>query len=93
MIHAGVPRWARAAMVGCAVVIPVHAAQAQVGDTSGITYPGWIPSDRVLPVITVEVRYDSATSLWRYDYTLADAAGAEQGIETLILRSTASSRS
>ena len=58
---------------------------AQVGTVSPQPYPGWAPSDRVLPTISVDVAYDRSTAMWRYTYTLANGAGAEQDIEKLRL--------
>ena len=62
------------------------AAAAQVGDISNVTYPGWIPSDRVAPNISVTVSYDTAADLWLYDYVVANDATAEQPIKQLTLR-------
>lgn len=64
----------------------VAAAQAQVGDISNVTYPGWIPSDRVAPVLTTLVSYDGGSQQWRYEYRIANDAGAEQPIVSLGLR-------
>lgn len=61
-------------------------AAAQVGDISGVYYPGWIPSDRVVPEIRAASVYDSITQLWTYSYTLANGATAEQDILNFGLR-------
>jgi hypothetical protein len=62
--------------------IDVH---AQVGDISGVTYPNWIPSDRVVPALTTLVSYDDATQQWRYEYQIANGASAVQPIISLDL--------
>src|SRR5712692_2977810 len=59
---------------------------AQVGDTSKVTYPGWIPADRVAPTITVKVTCDPATNLRTYAYTVANGPTAEQDILKFSLR-------
>ena len=60
-------------------------APAQVGDVSGVNWPGWIPSDRVLPQITATVSYDAPAGAWRYVYDVANLPGAEQDIRRLDL--------
>lgn len=62
------------------VVAAARPGAGQVGDVSGVVWPGWIPSDRVLPALTVQVSYDASASAWRYDYSLANGAGAQQDI-------------
>lgn len=69
-----------------ATAVAPTAALGQVGDISKVTYPGWIPSDRVVPEITVEVSYDSVSGLWRYDYTVRNGSTAEQPIQSVMLR-------
>src|SRR5207244_1376099 len=59
---------------------------AQVGDISGVTYPNWIPSDRVQPAIATNIAYDDVAHVWRYSYTVANGGTAEQPIQTLQLR-------
>src|SRR5712691_10944833 len=59
---------------------------AQVGDISKVTYPGWIPADRVDPTITVNVTCDPATNLRTYAYTVANGSAARQDILELSLR-------
>ncbi len=61
-------------------------AAAQVGDICDVTYPGWIPSDRVDPTITVQVTCDPVTDLWTYEYMVANGANAEQDILEFSLR-------
>ena len=68
------------------VLLAPGAAVGQVGDISNVTYPGWIPSDRVAPDISVTVSYDTAADLWLYDYVVANDATAEQPIKRLTLR-------
>lgn len=77
-------RAARAAALAGMVCTP--ALHAQVGDVSNVTYPGWIPSDRVRPVITTEVRYDEGTARWQYHWTVANGSDAEQDIIRFWLR-------
>jgi hypothetical protein len=43
-----------------ALLLAAPAVHAQVGDVSGIDYPGWIPSDRVAPVISTTVEYEES---------------------------------
>jgi hypothetical protein len=66
----------------CAAVVALGAvpAAAQVGDISGVVWPGWIPSDRVLPAIGVDVSFDVAAGGWTYRYTVANQPGAQQDI-------------
>ncbi|HEX7117189.1 MAG TPA: hypothetical protein VF212_00265 [Longimicrobiales bacterium] len=73
-------------LAALATAVAPAAALGQVGDTSNVTYPGWIPSDRVAPEITVEVSYDSVAGLWRYDYTVLNGPTAEQPIQSVMLR-------
>lgn len=63
----------------------VRSTLAQVGTVSPLPYPGWAPSDRVVPSISVDVAYNRTTAAWRYRYTLANGAVAEQDIEKLRL--------
>jgi len=79
--------WLRAPLAWIAwAVLPIAPGFAQVGDISGVTYPGWIPSDGVRPAVTTDVTFDAATGLWRYEYTLANGAEAEQDIIKFCLR-------
>ena len=48
-----------------------------------VNHPGWIPSDRVLPAVQAEVSFNTTTNLWRYVYTFANGAGAEQPIQSV----------
>ena len=61
----------------CVLVVAAAPLSAQ------INHPGWIPSDRVLPGITADVQYDQAARVWRYSYTIANGAAAEQPIESV----------
>src|SRR5207253_4561903 len=55
--------------IGASVALLVSTrVQAQVGDISGVTYPNWIPSDRVAPTVTTSVVYDDVAQVWRYAY-------------------------
>ena len=63
-----------------------RALPGQVGDVSGVTYPGWIPSDRVVPSITATAAYEAAGSGWRYTYVLANGASAQQAILGHLMR-------
>ncbi|HEV2146463.1 MAG TPA: hypothetical protein VGR37_03515 [Longimicrobiaceae bacterium] len=67
-------------LAACASALP---ARAQVGTVSPLPYPGWLPSDRVIPSVAVQVDFDHAAGLWRYRYTVANAAGAEQAIQSV----------
>lgn len=58
---------------------------AQVGDLSGVVWPGWIPSDGAAPAITAQVTYDPAASAWRYVYTVANGDAARQDIRRVDL--------
>ncbi len=69
-----------AAVAAAAALAGAAPAAAQVGDISGVVWPGWIPSDRVQPAIAVEVTYDAPSNGWRYVYTVANGAGAQQDI-------------
>lgn len=71
-------------LTGC--LLAGGAAHAQVGTVDPLPYPGWIPSDRVAPAIGVSVGYDDAAGVWRYHYTLANGAEAEQDVFAFILR-------
>lgn len=62
------------------------AAWAQVGDISDVTWPGWIPSDRVVPIITPQVDYDSSSGAWHYSYVLANGVESRQDILNFMLR-------
>lgn len=62
------------------------AAAAQVGTVDPLPYPGWEPSDRVAPALSVEVSYGHVPGMWRYRYTLANGAGAAQDIWQLGFR-------
>jgi hypothetical protein len=55
-------------------------AGAQVGDYSWVTYPGWIPSDRVVPRVVAAHPYDSVSRTYTYRYTIANDATAQQAI-------------
>jgi hypothetical protein len=59
---------------------------AQVGDISSVTYPGWLPSDRVYPAHTVIATYDQTAVRWTYDFTLANGSGAPQAVLKVKLR-------
>lgn len=52
----------------------------QVGDMSWVKYPGWVPSDRVVPVTVVATNYDTARAIWQYGYVLRNGASAQQDI-------------
>ncbi|MGH7564319.1 MAG: hypothetical protein ACREK5_07835, partial [Gemmatimonadota bacterium] len=58
--------------------------RAQIGEIP-LPYPGWIPSDRVEPTITVHESYDAFAAAWHYDYTIANAPTAEQDIRVVEL--------
>lgn len=78
----------RIGMLACMAAAALAAAApaaAQVGDISGVTWPGWLPSDRVLPQITATVSYDAPAGAWRYVYDVANLPGAEQDIRRLDL--------
>ena len=60
-----------------AIVMSVAPLHAQ------INHPGWIPSDRVVPNVTADVTFNVATGLWRYIYTIANGASAEQPIQSV----------
>ncbi len=61
-----------------AVFAVAQARAAQVGDISGVRYPGWVPSDRVDPTYEVTAAYDSVSRVWRYNYVIGNESGAEQ---------------
>ena len=63
-----------------------HSVLAQVGDTSGVTYPNWKASDRVAPAVTVNVSYNDTTAKWHYAYTVANGPSAVQDINQFQLR-------
>lgn len=74
-------RFTTLAGVGVAVgVLCAPALHAQVGDISDVTYPGWIPSDRVQPTVTATVTFDEATGQWQYAWTVANGPDADQDI-------------
>jgi hypothetical protein len=75
-----------ALLAGALLLATAGAARAQVGTVDPLPYPGWVPSDRVAPAITVDVSYDSVTALWRYRYTAANGASAEQDLFNLTFR-------
>lgn len=77
-------RW-RGALLWSALAGPGCVA-AQVGDISQVSYPGWVPADRVLPGYTVTASYNSAQALWSYGYTLSNGAGAQQALQSVRLR-------
>jgi hypothetical protein len=58
----------------------------QVGDISQVSYPGWVPADRVLPGYTVTALYNAEQALWSYGYTLSNGAGAQQALQSVRLR-------
>lgn len=60
-------------------------ALAQVGDTSNVTYPGWKSSDKVNPLISVVVAYDSVLHAYSYGYTVANGGSAAQSIDQIDL--------
>jgi hypothetical protein len=74
--------------IGATMVVLAGSAnvRAQVGDISGVTYPNWIPFDRVLPAINTVVTYDDVAHVWRYSYSVGNGAAAEQPIQSLGLR-------
>ncbi len=73
-------------MAGAGGAIGATDLHAQVGDISGVTYPGWIPSDRVRPAISSEVTFNPTTGLWHYAWTVANGSDAEQDIINFWLR-------
>jgi hypothetical protein len=79
----------RTIKISCALIAAslsiVANVYAQVGDISGVRYPGWIPSDRVAPTLTTLVSYDNAAQQWRYEYQLANGSSAEQPVKSLDL--------
>jgi hypothetical protein len=64
----------------------VSGVDAQVGDISQVSYPGWVPSDRVAPNYTAIATYNAAQDLWTYQYTVANAATAQQALQSVTLR-------
>jgi hypothetical protein len=74
----GVARTGRTVAAGALLL--ASAADAQVGDYSWVTYPGWIPSDRVVPRVTVTHPYDSVSRRYTYQYTMGNDASAQQAI-------------
>jgi hypothetical protein len=79
----------RAAVLGAALfvaVLCVSCVHAQVGDISQVRYPGWVPSDQVVPSYGVTATYDATQSLWTYHVTVGNGAGAQQGLQGLRLR-------
>lgn len=84
MIGLNVPRVCT--MAGLVLAAWAEALPGQVGDVSGVTYPGWIPSDRVVPVITTTAVYDAAASVWRYTYVLGNGGSAQQAILGYLMR-------
>ncbi|MFL5578720.1 MAG: hypothetical protein ACJ79S_22420 [Gemmatimonadaceae bacterium] len=48
-------------------------------------YPGWVPADQVAPRFTVDPSYDPVAGLWTYRYTVANSAGARQGIYKILI--------
>lgn len=74
-------RWLGLAAIGVALgTLSAPALQGQVGDISGVTYPGWIPSDGVDPGVTATVTFDEATGEWQYGWTVANGPDAAQDI-------------
>jgi hypothetical protein len=71
----------------------VTGVDAQVGDISQVSYPEWIPSDRVSPTYTVTVTYSPTQLLWTYRYTVANGSSAEQALQDLVLRFNGPSQS
>lgn len=61
-------------------------AAAQVGTVDPLPYPGWEPSDRVAPTLSVEVTYGDLPGMWRYRYTVGNGPGAAQDIWQLGFR-------
>lgn len=78
------PGAARAALLaGALLLASAGAAMAQVGVVSPLPYPGWVPSDRVEPTVSVDASYDASAGVWRYRYTAANGAAAEQDLFNL----------
>ena len=61
-------------------LVPMSGASGQVGDTSGVTYPGWKSSDKVVPGVSLVVSFDSVAALWRYNFVISNGATAVQEI-------------
>jgi hypothetical protein len=80
----GVGGWG--ATLLCAALAGPGCAAAQVGDISQVSYPGWVPADRVLAGYTVTASYNTAQALWTYAYTVSNGAGAQQALQSLRLR-------
>jgi hypothetical protein len=59
---------------------------AQVGDTSGVTYPHWTASDKVIPSTTVAVTYDSIAGRWHYNYVVSNGSSAAQQIKDVSMK-------
>jgi hypothetical protein len=73
------------ALLWSALAGPACAA-AQVGDISQVSYPGWVPADRVLPGYAVTAAYNATQAIWTYGYTFSNGAGAQQALQSVRLR-------
>ena len=78
-------RWS-GSLLGWMILTTAGGARAQVGDISQVSYPGWVPSDRVAPIYTVTSSYDPAQALYTYQYQIANAVTAQQALQHLRMR-------
>lgn len=75
-------RWALVPLLlACATT-----TRAQVGTVDPLPYPGWVPSDRVSPALSVTPAYDDSLRVWRYSYAVANGAEAAQDIFNISMR-------